>query len=362
MQHKREMAAAASPGLLKRAYPFLRPLFQLALAGGLLAALLLRVDRAAVREQIGEADLIWLPLALAATIASQWFRAIRWRHLLLPLRRMSVRFLFASNLIGVVGNIALPLRAGEILRIQVVRGRSRLSVSSIVATVLSEKLVDVVVFSVFIVGGLLLFEEARFLWPLGVAYGVVVSVGVSGALYLARRVERQGEQAGSPAGGRLRAWLARELHHFARGFQSFRRPGALFHITWSACAAWLCEALMYYAFGRALGLDLSPGVYLLLVVTATIAVSVPITQAGFGVFELAIAGLLIAFGVNEAKAAAFAIFAHALPALTYIVSGPMAAFALRLSLPDILFLRKPNAVREDTRALEVAAGEPAAGS
>jgi len=47
----------------------------------------------------------------------------------------------------------------------------------------------------------------------------------------------------------------------------------------------------------------------------------------------------VAFGVDEAQAAAFAIFSHVMLALPYFVTGPMAAVALRLNLADIFFLR-----------------------
>jgi uncharacterized membrane protein YbhN (UPF0104 family) len=96
---------------------------------------------------------------------------------------------------------------------------------------------------------------------------------------------------------------------------------------------------MYFACGQALGLDVPVFVYLLVVVTATIVVSIPVTPAGLGVFELAITGLLVAFGVNEAEAAAFAIFSHVMLALPYLFCGPIAAVALRLSPSDIFFLR-----------------------
>jgi uncharacterized protein (TIRG00374 family) len=205
--------------------------------------------------------------------------------------------------------------------------------------------------------GLLLFKEAAFLWPLAVAYGALVIVGLAGFRYLAKRSDGKAEPQADPARGHIRAWLARELHAFAGGLQSFRRPSALFHVTWSSHAAWLCEATMYYAFGRALGLDLSPAVYLLVVVAASLAVSVPVTQAGLGVFELAIAGLLIAFGVDAPVAAAYAVFAHLFFALPYIVSGPLAALVLRLSVSDVLFLRPPKNMAE-----EAAVGEPAAAS
>lgn len=354
-----EALVRASPFALRRVQPWLRSFLQLALAGALLAALLLRVDRGAVREQLAQADLVWLPLAFAANIVSDWFRAIRWQHLLLPLRRFGVPFLFATAVLGVAGNLVLPLRAGEAVRVQVLRRRSGLGVSPIAATLVAEKLLDVVAYCSFIVLGLVLFKEASFLWPLGVAYGALVVAGLGGGRYLAKRFEARAEPQADPPGQDrgIRARLARELHAFAGGLQAFRRPSALFHVTWTSHAAWLCEALMYYAFGRALGLDLSPAVYLLVVIAASLAVSVPVTQAGLGVFELAIAGLLIAFGVDEALAAAYAVFAHLFFALPYIVSGPLAALVLRLSFSDIFFLR---ASREASG--EAPAAEPAAGS
>jgi uncharacterized membrane protein YbhN (UPF0104 family) len=110
-------------------------------------------------------------------------------------------------------------------------------------------------------------------------------------------------------------------------------------IAFASVAAWLCEAAMYWASGEALGLDLPPAVYLLTVVAATVAVSIPVTQAGLGVFELAITGLMVAFGLSESQAAAYAIFSHVMLAAPYMATGPIAAVALRLSFSDILFLR-----------------------
>ena len=332
------IATAAGRGLWRRAYPWLRPLAQLALAAGLLAGLLWRVDAGAVRDDLRGATLWWLPLAFAANLLSDWFRAIRWQQFFLPMKRLGIPFLFATAVLGVASNLVLPFRGGEVVRVQVLRRRTGLGASSIVATLLSEKLMDIVAFSSFIVLGLLLFDEARFMWPLAVAYAVVLLAGVLGARWLAARSQQEPSPAGQPE-GRLRARFAVELRAFGQGLQAFRRPRAMLRVLWSSHAAWLCEATMYYACGRALGLDISPAVYLLVVVTATIAVSVPVTLAGLGVFELAIAGLLVAFGVSESEAAAYAIFSHVMLALPYMASGPLTAIALKVSLSDVLFLR-----------------------
>jgi uncharacterized membrane protein YbhN (UPF0104 family) len=332
---------AVRPGLARRAFPYLRSIGQLALATGLLAGLLWRVDLGAVRNELEGAKLWWLPLAFAANLASDWFRAIRWQQFFAPMKRLSVPFLFGVAVLGVATNIVLPLRAGEFVRVQVLRRRTGLRAASIVATLLSEKLMDIVVFSVFIILGIMLYEDARFLWPLALVYSCVLTAGIAGARWLAAR--SQGETAPEPrtlAGlSSLPQWFRHETHWLGVGLAAFRRPQAILYVLAASIAAWLCEAVMYYACGRALGLDLSPAVYLLVVVAATIAVSIPVTQAGLGVFELAIAGLLVAFGVDEAQAAAYAIFSHVMLALPYFAAGPLAAVALRLNIADILFMR-----------------------
>jgi uncharacterized protein (TIRG00374 family) len=315
------------------------------------------VNIGAVRDELATATLWWLPLAFVANLASDWFRAIRWQQFFAPMRRVGVPFLFGVAVLGVATNLALPLRAGEFLRVQVLRRRTGLSVSNILATLLSEKLADVVAFSSFILVGIILYEEAHFLWPLALAYGGAVAAGITGARWLAARaVAIEVNDEGATEGSTSRswpAWLRREARSLGTGFQAFRRPRAIFHVVWASHAAWLCEAVMYYACGRALGFDLSPAVYLLVVVAATIAVSVPVTQAGLGVFELAIAGLLVAFGVDESKAAAFAIFSHVMLALPYFATGPLAAVALRLNASDVIFLRRKDLDRREGEAAAV---------
>ncbi len=339
MEYQEEaLKPVVTPGLLRRSLLPLRPLIQLALAAGLLAGLLWRVDLAAVRDDLERATLWWLPLAFLANLASDWFRAIRWREFFRPLKTVEVPFLFATAILGVACNIVLPLRAGEVVRTQVLRKRTGLGVSSIVATLLSEKLMDIVAFSVFVILGIALYEEARFMWPLAVAYSGVLAAGFFGARWLARRSQDAPRLDTQPE-GRWRAWIAVELRSFGQGLQAFRSGRAMVTIVWTSIAAWMCEAAMYWACGEALGLDLPPAVYLLTVVAATIAVSIPVTQAGLGVFELAITGFMVAFGLSESQAAAFAIFSHVMLAVPYMAAGPLAAFALRLNLSDVLFLR-----------------------
>ena len=196
---------------------------------------------------------------------------------------------------------------------------------------------DTVAFSAFLVIGLLAFPEARYLWPLAVAYAALLVVGVAGARWLSSKAD-EGPLATQPE-GRLRIRVVEQVRSFSSGLKAFRSKRSLVIISACSVAAWLCEATMYWAAGESIGLDLNPAVYLLLVVAATVAVSVPITQAGLGVYEVALTSLLVAFDIDKSQAAAFAIYAHAILAVPYLMVGPLAALAMRINLRDVLFLR-----------------------
>ena len=299
--------------------------------------LLWRADLGAVRDELSRATLWWLPLAVVANLLSDYFRAIRWRVFFLPMKAVGVRFLWGVSILGVACNLALPFRAGEFVRVQVLRRRTGLELGQVVATVVSEKLMDTVAFSAFLVIGLLAFPEARYLWPLAAVYVALLVVGVAGARWLSSNTD-EGPLARQPE-GRWSLRIAEQVRSFSSGLKAFRSKRSLVIVSASSLAAWICEATMYWAAGESIGLDLSPAFYLLLVVAATVAVSVPITQAGLGVYEVALTSLLVAFDVDKSQAVAFAIYAHAILALPYLVAGPLAAFAMRISLRDLFYLR-----------------------
>jgi len=342
MAVKAEAVVRAVPRLWHRSPLAVKIGAQFVFAGGLLALLAWRVDVGEVRDELRGAELWWLVPAFVFNLVSDLFRAIRWREFFRPMKVLGVPFLWTVAVLGVACNLALPLRAGEFVRLQLLRRRTGLSASQVFATILSEKLLDIVAFGLFLVLGFVLYEEARFMWPLAALYGLLLVGGVVGARWLARR--SHDEPALLPQhDGRWRVWIETHARGFGSGLQSFLSYRSLGVVSVASVLAWACESVLYYCCGRALGLDLDPAVYLLVVVAATVAVSVPLTQAGIGVFEIALTGLLVAFGVDKSEAAAFAVFSHVMLALPYFATGPFAALALRVRPGDVLFLRGEKA-------------------
>jgi uncharacterized protein (TIRG00374 family) len=323
---------------MRALYQQWRPVLSIVLAVVLLAALALQVHPAEIWDEIKDADLYWIPVILAASLVSDWFRAYRWRQLLAPIYRPSTLLLFLAAQIGSAVNFAVPLRAGDAVKVGIVSRRTGLEPASLVGSLVGEVLSDLVTFSAYAAIGLIFVDKASFLWPLGVLAALAAAGLLAGAHFLQRRGETW---AGPPEEDGARRWIGRQLFNFAQGLRSLREPRWMVMVMIGAQGIWLFEALMFYLCGQALGVDLSPAAYLLLVAAANIIGSVPLTQSGFGVFELGVAGLMNALGVPVTQAAAYAVFTHVLLTAPHVVYGPLAAAYLQVTPADV-FARPPQ--------------------
>jgi len=81
---------------------------------------------------------------MASTLIGFWIRAVRWGSLIhepRPIRRAS---LFGATMIGFMANNVLPLRLGEFIRPWALARREKLSRSTLFATVVVERAIDMV--------------------------------------------------------------------------------------------------------------------------------------------------------------------------------------------------------------------------
>lgn len=83
-------------------------------------------------------------------LLSHYFRALRWKLLIDPIGKTSVRNSFYAVMIGYLGNAFVP-RAGEILRASILSRYEKIPVSKLLGTVIVERLFDMVCYLLFIV-------------------------------------------------------------------------------------------------------------------------------------------------------------------------------------------------------------------
>ena len=97
---------------------------------------------AMIRRHLRNADYQLLTMACFISLIQFPIRAIRWKFLLLPNRRIGFPSLFSAIMIGFMANNLLPARMGEFVRAYVISRKENVSGSSAMATIVIERLFD----------------------------------------------------------------------------------------------------------------------------------------------------------------------------------------------------------------------------
>lgn len=331
------------------------------LAGLLLWLALRNIDFSEIGEALRNADYRWLiPLAIV-TLISHALRAWRWTLLLeaLPERRssqqpVSVLKAFYAVMIGYMVNYAAP-RLGEVVRTANLAAQERLAFTSVLGTVVIERILDVVVLAVSILTVLYLlrdqllaltglFESHLDALPVG-----LLALGLLGLALIALLLVyayRSLAHSGDPPGWfkKLQGILTAFRQGLATVIESDRR-GALL---WSTGAIWFCYVLMAYLPFVLFGMDVTYGITLgdawCIMILGAIGVAIP-SPGGAGTYHaITIATLVTLFQVDAAPAASYAILSHAGQMLLYIGVGALALVLQGGSLKDLL---RPPSTREE---------------
>lgn len=108
--------------------------------------------------------------------------------------------------------------------------------------------------------------------------------------------------------------------------------------------AWLVETAMFALIGRAFGFDYGYPTYLAAMISANLAVAIPVALWNFGPYEALVGGILTAAGADAATAVSYALTVHLATSLWINATGLLAFWAMRVRPGEILGVRGPPAV------------------
>jgi uncharacterized protein (TIRG00374 family) len=326
---------------------------QLALVLAFVGLLAWRVNLGDALRTFGDVNYVWIAAALPVFTLSKFVHAARWRILLGRIRGLPLSGLFGTYLISNMVNNLMPLRAGDLVRIQVPARRYNIRRAELTATIfVVETLLDGVAYAILLLAGLGLQDvpavRQSVLWTLV----VLVALGVA-LTALAARIRLPDDLSQVAWGRRLPGWLRQRLAEFVPpfvdGLAAMRDPRIAAQSVAISVPTWLIEVVVFWLFGEAFGLGLDFSAYLVITVAANMIVALPITPTSLGVYEVALQEVIALFGVDRSLAAGYAIGAHLFMSLWISVTGLVAAWLLKIRFEDLFYLRngerKPGAVR-----------------
>lgn len=273
------------------------------------------IDLEQIKESFQRANYWTLPVMFALLYVFFWLKALRWRMLLEPVKNLSVRQVTPAMMIGFMGNNILPAHLGEFLRVYVLSRQFQIPKTTVLSTVVLERLFDIVAILCFLGVGVYFApnipDEYRSL-SLVMALVICVAILVVAAyliwteavIGLFRKIFSY-----------LR-FLPEKLTHLvlemmqsgALGMASMKSKRLSFGIIWTSFAQWAINGLSIFVALWSFDIQVAPFAALVVLGVTAFGVTVPSTPGFFGIIQLCFWISLQGFGVSKSDVFAASIY------------------------------------------------------
>ena len=275
------------------------------------------VDPSAVWRVLRHANYLGFAAAVCTTLIAFWLRALRWRSLISSPRRLSLSGLFSATMIGFMANNILPLRLGEFIRPWALSRREGFSKSTLFATIVVERAVDMI--SLLAILGIALLihpisesTEAGRMTRAGAGVLVMACVGLTLFVVV---LERQPNLAhaviarlSSPLPEVARARVAHVLTQFVEGLGLFKDLPRLLWVLFLSFAMFAVVVVGLQVSLWALAIHLPWHAGLVMLVITAIGIMVPAAPGYIGTMNIACVAGLAVFQVGKSTAVPFSWF------------------------------------------------------
>lgn len=284
------------------------------------------VDLAAAWDAVRSAQPGWLLLLVAFVGIDVLNRALRWKVLLSPIGRVSYGASLGALLVGYLANNVLPARLGELVRSHDMGERTRLSKSTVLGTIVVERVMDTLVV-VAIAAVAILVLSVRGIVASAVLVGLAVTLLLVVAIIAGLAAHRL------PGADRAAAFISRWptvrglLLRLRTGLAITRDARVMAIGLGLTLVSWSCTVLGFAVAAQSVGVQPTIGQAALLAAGTNLATAVPAAPGYIGTFELAAVAIAVSVGIDRESALAFAVLVHVAALLITSVGGAVALLA-----------------------------------
>jgi uncharacterized protein (TIRG00374 family) len=289
-------------------------------------------------EVLKEARLSYILPAVVAGLAGFYFRAYRWKFMLLAIKPIPTSRLFSVTMIGLMANNLLPARLGEIVRAHVIGHGERISRTASFATIVYERIVDV--FSLLVLLWLVLTRIPGPPWLSRSAMWLLVgNVLLMIAMLAMERYRGVVTRLVSGISGRFSQNVRVKIDHATAGFlgglAGMVQVRTFLPIALTSVPALAFPVLTIHLCLGALDIQVPVVASATLVVLIAIASMIPSAPAYLGTTQYASVVGLGFFGVGKTEALAFSMLFHALQFFPITALGLYFLWRSEISLREI---------------------------
>ncbi len=251
-------------------------------------------------------------------------KASRWSVLLPPSYNATGAQLFPPMMAGVSGNNLLPAHLGELISIYFVGKKFGIPKSTVLATLIVERLFDLIavliLFSVALLVGdysTKFYVGAIFLLAAAVAISIVSALLSNYTNYFVNFVERRFTFFSVDT----RRKISEQIVNLSSGLQALRERRVYWRVCINSFLQWLLIAGCFYFSLLAFSIDVSPMIAIVILGFIVVGLTLPTSPGFFGTIEYCYVLALTAVGVDASKALSAAIYYHLPTWVVITISG-----------------------------------------
>ncbi len=268
-----------------------------------------------LQKALLSADTDFLLLGSLMILPSFMVRAFRWQFLFPPQEKPGWRALFSAMMIGYLANNVIPARAGELVRAYVLGKKENISKSMVFATVVVERLTDLLVILLLLVLVIWIFPFPSWLISGGLLLGIIGGV----AFICLAALNIFGERLialGKSTFDFLPATFVKRIESIAMNLISgaaiLRRAKNLLPFLACTIVIWFIETLFVWSLAHSFNLPLSLHGALFVMLIIGIGSMVPSSPGNVGTFEFFASSALALMMITGSPALCFVLVLHTL--------------------------------------------------
>jgi glycosyltransferase 2 family protein len=310
----------------------------------LLGYLFSKVEYRQLWRSLASANVPLLLIAAVVISGTLVMRAWRWQYLLKPVKQVRFSSSMAATAIGMMANMILPVRLGEIVRAVVLGHRESIEKSAAFATVVVDRLLDGFTLLFILVLILLIaplpVDQAwqRRLQGGGIAFFLFYFAVFALLFYLYRSPTRVLQNVRRLCSGLPARWVDRLcgfLASFSGGLQILDRTEYLAQIIVTSLVLWGLMGVYNFIIVLAFQLDLPWAVGFILLVAQAAAVMIPSSPGFVGTHHAASVACLSLWEIGPEAALSVALVMHAIGYFLTIAVGAIYLWTVGLSMRDL---------------------------
>jgi uncharacterized protein (TIRG00374 family) len=267
---------------------------------------------------------------------SYFLRAWRWAVLLGAGGRAPISTAFWATAVGYLGNCFLPARAGEVVRTAMMARAARLDVGFVLATAVTERVLDAV--ALVVIGLAALSFVPNLPEWLSSTTSVMAIGGLVGLLGLVAAPRLEGPMVALVARasflGQRRERLLGLLSRFLTGLRAVQEPGRAVRFLLFAAAIWTADAVTTATVASALGIPLPLPLSYLLLAALGLSSAAPSTPGFVGIYQFVTVTVLVPLGYAQSSALAFILLLQAVTYAVVVFWGLPGLWRLSVARPE----------------------------